>query len=489
MEEIKEMTFKEKIKSFPRTFWVSNTVELFERWGWYGLFNVLAIYLTASTDTGALGFSQEQKGTLMGIVSGMVYLLPLFTGAISDKVGYKKSLIVAFSLYAIGFFVMGKTSGYAAVFLAFTIVGIGAGIFKPIVSATISKTTTKKTAILGFGFFYMMVNLGALIGPTISSKLRETNWDYVFYSSIVAIIINIILVVFLYKEPDREKNTDALGETFKKIGKNIITAVSDWKFLIFLVIIAGFWTMYMQLFFTLPVFVEQWVDSSALLASIKNAIPFFGNFLDNGHGAINPEMMLNMDALFIVLFQIIISSQVTKMKPVNAMITGFLISAIGLGLMFFFHNPIYIVISILIFSLGEMTGSPTITAYIGMLADKDKKALYMGMSFLPVAVGNILGGYISGSVYGKMSDKVNILKRVFVENNWQVPEITKEFTKNDFLKLGMEKLNMTHNQLTEFLWNNYNPDHIWYVFTGIGLFTVVSLFLYDRLVMKKVKNK
>lgn len=488
MENVEKLSFKEKIKSFPRTFWVANSIELFERWGWYGLFNVLAIYLTASTDTGALGFSQEQKGMLMGIVTALVYTLPLFTGAIADKLGYKKSLIVAFSLYAIGFFLMAKTNVYASVFLSFTIVGIGAGIFKPIVSATISKTTTPKTAILGFGFFYMMVNFGALIGPTISSKLRELNWDYVFYSSIAAVVINILLVIFLYKEPDREKNTDALGETFKKIWKNIITALSDWKFLIFLVIIAGFWTMYNQLFFTLPVFVEQWVDTSTLLAGLKSAVPFLGNFLDNGQGAINPEMMLNMDALFIVLFQIIISSQVTKMKPVNAMITGFLVSSIGLGLMFFFHNPIYIVVSILIFSLGEMTGSPTITAYIGLLADKDKKALYMGMSFLPVAVGNFLGGYISGSVYQRMSDKVNILKKVFVQNNWQVPEITKQFTKNDFLNLGMQKLNMTNTQLTDYLWNNYHPDHIWYVFTGIGVFTVVALFLYDRLVMRKIEK-
>ena len=64
-------------KKFPKTFWVANTMELFERWAWYGMFTVLALYLTQSTDTGALGFSQSQKGNIMGTVTAILYFLPL----------------------------------------------------------------------------------------------------------------------------------------------------------------------------------------------------------------------------------------------------------------------------------------------------------------------------------------------------------------------------------------------------------------------------
>lgn len=48
-------------KKFPKTFWSANTMELFERWAWYGMFMVLALYLTGSRDEGALGFTQSQK--------------------------------------------------------------------------------------------------------------------------------------------------------------------------------------------------------------------------------------------------------------------------------------------------------------------------------------------------------------------------------------------------------------------------------------------
>ncbi|HPE43857.1 MAG TPA: MFS transporter, partial [Bacteroidales bacterium] len=143
---------------FPRTFWVANTLELFERWAWYGLFNVLAIYLTASRDTGALGFSQEEKGTMMGLVSALLYFLPVITGSIADKLGYKKVLLLSFGILSTGYLVMGHLTDYSLVFAAFFYIAVGGALFKPVISATIAKTTNKDNSSIGFGIFYMMVN-------------------------------------------------------------------------------------------------------------------------------------------------------------------------------------------------------------------------------------------------------------------------------------------------------------------------------------------
>ncbi|HPG73319.1 MAG TPA: MFS transporter, partial [Bacteroidales bacterium] len=157
------MKFSQVIKSYPRTFWVSNSMELFERWAWYGMFMVLALYLTGSTETGALGFSQEQKGIMMGSVVAILYVLPLITGAIADKFGYKKVLAVAFAVLASGYIFMGYFNSFATVFFSFIWLAIGAGLFKPVISACIAKTTTPTNASVGFGIFYMMVNVGAFI--------------------------------------------------------------------------------------------------------------------------------------------------------------------------------------------------------------------------------------------------------------------------------------------------------------------------------------
>ena len=89
-------SFLAQIESYPAQFWVVNTMEIFERMSWYGWFTVMALYVTGSVATGGLGFSTETRGALQAIVPFFLYLLPVFTGALADRYGFKKSFIVAY---------------------------------------------------------------------------------------------------------------------------------------------------------------------------------------------------------------------------------------------------------------------------------------------------------------------------------------------------------------------------------------------------------
>ncbi len=254
--------FTKVIKKFPRTFWVAITMEVFERWAWYGVFMVLAIYLTGSRDTGALGFTQTQKGSIMGVVVAILYFMPLLTGAIADKFGYKKVLLLAFGILSSGYLLMGYMTTYSSMFLIFLFVAVGAALFKPVISATITKTTDDETSSIGFGLFYMMVNVGGFIGPLFASKLRAYDWSYVFIMASAIILVNFILVIFFYKEPKRTINNDSLIDSVTKVLKNIFVALSDYKLVIFLVIMVGFWTLLNQLYYAMPVFIDQWMDNN-----------------------------------------------------------------------------------------------------------------------------------------------------------------------------------------------------------------------------------
>jgi len=473
-----------KLFGFPGTFWTANVMELFERWAWYGMFILLALYFTGSTDEGALGFSQGQKGLLMGTVVGILYVLPTITGAIADKFGYKRILILSYIILGSGYLLMGYVTTYASMFLAFLYLALGAGLFKPVISATITKTTTEKTASIGFGIFYMIVNIGAFVGPVVASKLREIDWQYAFWMSSGAILVNIILVMLFYKEPEREKVSEPLSKTIRDIFNNLGKALTDYKLVVFLLIIVGFWTMYNQLFFTLPVFIEQWVNTSGIHNWISGFWPWLANFIGTDDGTVNPEMIVNIDALYIVLFQVLVSSLIMRFKPVNTIITGFLISSIGIALWFITQNGFYLFLSILIFAAGEMASSPRILEYIGKIAPKDKVAMYMGTYYLPLAGGNFLAGILSGDVYTKMSDKYYLLSLEVQKRGLDIPAISDDFSKNEYLSRACELTGMSSTELTNFLWTTYQPSNIWMLFTGIGLSTVVLLFLYDRLLLK-----
>lgn len=538
------------LKKFPRVFWVGNTMELFERWAWYGLFAILALYLTKSTDTGALGFSQTQKGNIMGIVTAILYLLPIITGAIADRFGYRKVLILAYIVLSSGYFMMGRFNTYGTVFFSFLYVALGAAMFKPIVSATVAKTTDKDTRSIGFGIFYMMVNIGGFLGPIVASKMRVVNWDYVFIMSTASILINFVLVIFFYKEPKRNTviesknifydsaiilwtmftsiiifivfftiflsifivesffafllkerlsfkfvefiNTLPIGKDNKKIFKNITTIFRDSKFILFLLFIVGFWTMFNQIFYTLPNFIDQWVNTKPLYSffgSIWSGLTwFFGP--DDGRRVIEPEIIVSFDAGFIIIFQIIVSSIAMRLRPINSMITGIIVSAIGVGLAFATHDVAYVVIGIFIFSLGEMAASPKIIEYIGIIAPKEKIALYMGYSFLPVAIGNFFAGILSGRVYQAMSDKISIIQLEAAKRGLAIPSISRAtgFTQNDYINRFGKLTGMTHSQITEYLWNHYHPARIWIVFAAIGAIAILGLWIYDRFILGKAER-
>jgi len=65
-----------------------------------------------------------------------------------------------------------------------------------------------------------------------------------------------------------------------------------------------------------------------------------------------------------------------------------------------------------------------------------------------------------------------------------MPEISKGFTKNNYFSEASQKLGMTQNEMTQMIWDSYQPNKIWYVIVGIGVVTVLALFIYDRLIVR-----
>jgi len=447
-------------------------MELFERWAWYGFYNALALYLTLSKDTGALGFSQAQKGLIIGTGSMLLYVLPLITGAIADRIGYKKMLILSFTMYVSGYFMMGTFESYQAIFFAYIYLAVGGALFKPIVSAMIAKTTDKKTSSLGFGIFYMMINIGGFIGPFISGLVYNISWNYVFLMSIIAIGINYIFVFFFFKEPKREKSNVSPVKNILEAFRNIYITLLDFKYVLFLLIMAGFWTAFNQLYYSFPIFLNDWVDLDALSVS-----------LGLKEGAITPITITSLDAFFIILFQLLISSVTTKFRSLNAMITGIIILSAGLFFMFTTRFSWLMIFGILVFSIGEMASSPKYTEYVGRIAPMNKKALYMGTSFLPLGLGHWFAGILSGDMYANISEKFTLLKKEVVIQELDIPTVSDTFTQNDYINRVQELMGLNNKELTQYLWDQYHPANIWMIYSGIAVGTAILLFIYDRFIL------
>jgi hypothetical protein len=180
----------------------------------------------------------------------------------------------------------------------------------------------------------------------------------------------------------------------------------------------------------------------------------------------------------------VVSAFVMRFRPLAAMMGGILVLAGGLSLMFSNQNSWLILLGILVFALGEMASSPKFTEYVGRIAPEDKKALYMGTSFLPIAAGHQLAGWLSGGVYERIADDISLLKQEVARRGLSVPEISDTFSKNDFISDAAEKMGMTTQELIQYLWMNYNPSNIWIIYAGVAVSAVVFLWIYDRFILK-----
>lgn len=532
------------IQSFNKTFWLASFMELMERWGWYGIYTLFGLYLVGSTDEGALGFNHIQKGSIMGNIVAILYLLPLFFGVIADRIGYKRSLTIAYVLMIVGYYMLGEVTSFNSVYAVFLLVAVGAAFFKPVASAIIARNTDETTGTMGFGIFYMMVNVGGFIGPSMSSHLRtEYGWKIIFIQAALVITINLVVLLLFYKEPKVEKPKDSISKAIKDSVLNIIEALKDKRLLILLILMIGFWTMFNQLFNTLPNFIEDWVDSSALSNSINENLPFLAQTFTQD-GQIKPEWFTNIDAFMIIILQVFISFAVIKMSHINAVIRGAIIASIGVGLTFYTNNVMFTILGTMIFAIGEMMSSPTVSSFIALITPKGKEGLYQGTYFLPVAASYAITKFISGDLYQKWSDKLSLLQNEMGKRAIDMPQVVSKeqfieqgaaslgmsitdfenqfnlkdkdldyatigqnfsqfatekgldisnvhlpFSKNEYFALAEQKLGMSHWEMTDMLWEIYEPNKLWVVIFSIGVFSIISLSIYNKYIIKPLEKK
>ncbi|MDZ7606608.1 MAG: MFS transporter [Cyclobacteriaceae bacterium] len=387
--------------SFPFVFWVANSIEVIERFAYYGIYMGFGIYMEY------LGYSKAQLGIVQSIFLLFSYVVPLFSGTLADKYGFKKMLIISYLAYLPSILLLIFTKSFSGIALTMLSIGLAAGIFKPLISGTVRAVTDKTNKTLGFGIFYAMVNFGASFGPLVAGKLRAISWNHAFIAAAICIFIMLIITIVFYKEPKRDVQEASLSDKLKEIGE----ALSDVKFSFFLLILgAFFWLPFWAFFNMLAMYVDGSLDTAALYESLKPilGVTFLG-FLsrtdDQGVTRILGET-ISHTGYVIFVFQVLVSRISEKFSAIPTFLTGLLIISGGfLVLGFAKVGAVTLVfLGILLFAIGEMVSSPRIQEYITWIAPKEKAGLYMGTNFLAVGLGGALSGVTYTSLYGYFSN-------------------------------------------------------------------------------------
>ena len=389
------MTETRPRSSFPSTFWVANVMELFERAAYYGMNSVLAVYLAGSVSEGGLGFGEQSVGFLQSIVYAATYVVPILGGALADRYGYRRMLLVAFSLLAAGYFAAGHVSSYALVFLALLVMATGSGLFKPVISGTIARTTDETNSAFGFGIYYWMINLGAFLAPLVVSVLKGFSWRYVFVASALYTGLMLLPTVFAFRDPPRPASTKTLREVLVDAAE----VLADARFMLMIVVYSGFWVLYFQNFGSVLWYLRDFVDRAPVSAAVTSwlrglGLPWTFTF--------DVEHVTVINAGTIILLQVLISRLVRDWKPLPTIVTGMALGAVGFLLLASSRDPWVFVLGIAVFSIGEMTAHPKYYSFVGLVAPADRKAVYMGYAFLYGVLGSLLGSSLGAFLYEAM---------------------------------------------------------------------------------------
>lgn len=380
---------------FPRTFWVANVMELFERAAYYGMNSVLAVYLTGPKADGGLGFGEQSVGFLQGIVYAMTYVVPILGGALADRYGYRRMLLVAFSLLAAGYFAAGFSSTYAVVFLALLIMATGSGLFKPIISGTIARTTDDSNSAFGFGIYYWMINLGAFLAPLVVSWLKGFSWQYVFFASALYCALMLLPTLLVYTDPPRPTST----KTLRQVLVSAAEVLGDARFMLMIVVYSGFWILYFQNFGSVLWYLRDFIDGSPVDATMTSILASIGL---NVAFKFDAEHVTVINAGTIILLQVVVSRIVKNTPSLPTMVTGMLIGGLGFVLLASSRSPWIFILGIAVFSIGEMTAHPKYYSFVGLVAPADRKAVYMGYAFLYGVFGSLIGSNFGALMYERM---------------------------------------------------------------------------------------
>ena len=482
------LSFLETARTFPRSFWMGCTMEMWERLAYYGVRVVMPIYIAQADEPGGLHFTQADKGTIYAwwflVGSGV----PMFSGGLADRYGYKKTIALSATINIVAFTLMANVRSFSAFFAAVMLLALGTALFKPGLQGTLAQSMTKKNSSVGWGLFYWLVNVGAAIGPPFAGFMHALGWKYVFYGSAAITSLN-YLMLFTY--PPVESGADKT-KGLGKVAKDTFLNLFDAKLWTVIAIFSGFWMMLYQLWDFMPNFYADWVDSSGFVA--QNGWLPSAWVQETARGVqLKQENALNLNAVLIVLFVVPMSFLVRRLRVLTSMTIGILIATIGTLVYGTSPSVWMLFFGILLFSVGEMLTGPKKTEYFALIAPKGKKALYLGYVNIPVAIGPAIGAKIVGALYGAKGEKATLALKYLAEKTDYVagkgawdgdPETLAAFVgidRKDAVTTLMRVLGQDAHAVNQLLWDTYRPYQVWYPFAAVGLCSLLGMIAFSRM--------
>jgi MFS family permease len=458
----------------PRAFWMVNVMEMIERLAYYGVRVVIPIYIAQADELHGLHFTQSQKGLIFMLWALVQTGVPVFSGGFADRYGFKKTIAVSIAIKMAGYMLMATQRAFWPFTFGCLVLAFGTAIFKPGLQGTLLRTLTKDNSSIGWGTFYMLVNIGGFLGPPLAHYLYGWSWPTVFYGCAVIVSLNFLMLLSYPALDAGGVQSGGIAQVAKLTFRNLAQP----RLALFILIMSGFWLMFMQLFDMLPNFIVDWVDSRPIVQAMH--LPAMFTSATPRGTMVSQEWMINANSFLIILLVVWVSHLVARMRRVHSIFIGITIASIGLLAAGFTTSGLFCILGILCFSVGEMLSSPKMNDYLGVIAPEGQKALYMGYANMPTAIGWAYGSFAGGQIYDRMGDKANLAMRWLAEHRGMTEGVERTHAMDTLQRVaGLDAV-----RATDLLWQAYHPWKLWIPFASVGIAAAIGIWLYSLWVRK-----
>ena len=419
-------------------------VEMWERFSFYGMQGILAIYLYYSATQGGLGLDQGTALSIVGAYGGAVYLSTILGAWVADRIlGAERVLFVSAIVIMCGHIALALLPGFWGVGVGLVLVAIGSGGLKAtatsVVGTLYSADDPRRDA--GFALFYLGINLGAFAGPLLTGLLQSTlGFHWGFGLAAVGMALGLVQYSFGRKNlPDaarevpnplpKERYPMVIGVALvgiaaivvlvltgviraDNLGVMVIIAVivaavayfaviltskrvtSDersrvWGFLPLFITSVAFWSLYQQQFTVLTVYSDQRLDRNL----------FGWEMPVSWVNSINPILIILLSGVFAAIW-----AKLGSRQPSTPVKFGLATMVMGAAFLMFLpfagggpnSTPLLAIVGILfVFTVAELLLSPVGLSVTTKLAPDAFHTQMVALFFLSVALGTAIAGQLA----------------------------------------------------------------------------------------------
>ncbi|MGO0060765.1 MDR family MFS transporter [Brevibacillus fluminis] len=333
--------------------------------GFYALIPYLTLYMT-----GSIGWTLAMAGLVLSVRQFSQQGFSFLGGLVSDKFGYKGTMVLGLLIRATGFCAFAFCTETWHFFLAAVLSGLGGSLFEPAGSAAYAILTPEPIRKDVFAFRNVLGNVGVVGSQIVGTAL--SSFDFFWLSIFAGALYYLLSIVGFLCLP-----AATMRNTRQSLMQSIIHVIKDKPFMLYTLILIGYYYLYMQIFLTIPQFVEDTLGSKTFVGIVLSTV-----------------------SVATILFQMKIIQWLAHFQQRFTLI-GLGALLMGIGMFFFtFADSLWaIMLDSVIFALGTMISMPYLIEMVPLFAPKEQIGAYYGFNGYSLAFGGSLGTFIGGWVY------------------------------------------------------------------------------------------